>query len=354
MKAVVLCGGKGTRLRPITFTRAKQLIPIANKPILFYGLEALAEAGLKHIGLVVGDTEEEFHEAVGNGSAWGLEQVEYIRQSEPLGLAHAVNCAKGFTGNDPFIVYLGDNVIQEGVRSFVQAFQKHKPSAMILLSAVAHPERFGVAELKEGKVFRLEEKPKKPKSNLALVGVYLFTPVIYDAIAKLSPSWRGEYEITEAIQNLIDEGKEVQSHIITGWWKDTGKVEDLLEANSMFLQGIAPRNEGEVDEKSWLEGKVAIGAGAIITQSVLRGPVIVGRHCVISRSYIGPFTSIGNGVEIEDSELQNSIILEGAKVHGISRMDSSLIGKECEVFRDATRPQRMSFVLGDKSIARVL
>ncbi|MHA2610201.1 MAG: glucose-1-phosphate thymidylyltransferase [bacterium JZ-2024 1] len=353
-KGVVLSGGRGTRLRPLTYTQSKQLIPVANVPILFYGLRALAQAGIRELALIVGETEPELRQAVGDGARWGFDRLEYIRQPAPLGLAHAIQCARDFVQSDPFIVYLGDNLILQGVASFIQAFENTQPDAMVLLSPVPHPEQFGVAEIQEGKLLRLVEKPQQPKSNLALVGVYLFTPCIFEAIASLSPSWRGEYEITDAIQNLLDSGKKVEYHIISGWWKDTGKVEDLLEANSLLLQDIEPKNLGSVDEFTRLEGKISIGQGTTITSSTLRGPIIIGENCSIHRSYVGPFTSIGNNVVIEESEIENSIILEGAKIIGISRMDSSLVGKECEIVHNTGRPRRMSFVLGDKSIARVL
>src|SRR5207344_308589 len=297
MKGLILSGGKGTRLRPITHTSAKQLVPVANKPVLFYGLEALAEAGIRDIGIVVGDTQAEIRAAVGDGSAWGV-RVTYIEQDAPRGLAHAVLISESFLG----------------IARFVQEFEREKPAAQILLARVPDPQMFGVAELQGGRVVRLVEKPKKPTSDLALVGVYMFGKAVFESVKRIKPSARNELEITEAIQDLIDRGLEVRPHIVEGWWKDTGKLEDLLEANRLILDTIDRRIDGTVDAESRVEGKVIVERGARIERSVVRGPVIVGADAHVSGAYIGPFTSIGNGVELKDTEIEHSIVLEGAKI----------------------------------------
>src|SRR2546426_40443 len=309
MKALVLSGGRGTRLRPITHTSAKQLAPIANKPILFYALESIVAAGLTEIGMIVGDTEEEIRSAVGDGSRWGA-KVTYIRQSAPLGLAHAVKEAESFLKDEPFVMYLGDNLVPDGIASFVQRFNETRPDALILLSHVPGAERFGVAELRDGQVIGLEEKPQKPKSDLALVGVYLFTSRVFDAVHAISPSARGELEITDAIEWLLRDGARVEPHVIEGWWKDTGRLEDMPEANRIVLDGLEPCVKGTVDASSKLIGKVVVEDGARIVNSTVRGPAIIGEQTRIENSYIGPFTSIYYGVEIIGSEIEHSIVLE--------------------------------------------
>ncbi|MGH8103115.1 MAG: glucose-1-phosphate thymidylyltransferase, partial [bacterium] len=269
----MLAGGKGTRLRPLTYTRAKQLIPVANKPILFYGLESLAEAGVKDVAIIIGETGSEIRHAVGDGSPWGL-RVDYIVQPEPLGLAHAVKIAHDYLRDSPFIMYLGDNIIKEGVKPFVEQFGREKPNALILLSRVRDPQRFGVAELSGGRVVHLVEKPKTPKSDLALVGVYIFDSTIFDAVNSIQPSARGEFEITDAIQYQIDRSRHVSSFTITGWWKDTGKLEDLLEANQILLNDLPRRIDGAVDSDSKVDGCVVIEPGATVAKSTIRGPAI--------------------------------------------------------------------------------
>ncbi len=349
MKALILSGGKGTRLRPITHTSAKQLVPIANKPILFYALEAMAEAKIREVGIVVGDTKREIQEAVGDGAQWGLD-VSYIEQEAPLGLAHAVKIAEPFLGNHPFVMYLGDNLIEDGICSLVEEFKRLAANSQILLARVRDPQRFGVAELRDGQVISLEEKPAYPKSDLALVGVYMFDRTIFEAVHAIQPSQRGELEITDAIQYLIDKGYQVHPHIISRWWKDTGKLEDMLEANRIMLEAITPRVEGEVDEASHLIGKVVVEQGASIVASTIRGPVIIGKRCRIINSYIGPFTSIYHDTLVQNSEIEHSIILDQCRITDISgRLEDSLIGKNVEVFRSDGKPKAYRLMLGDSS-----
>jgi glucose-1-phosphate thymidylyltransferase len=349
LKGLILSGGEGTRLRPITHTSAKQLVPVANKPILFYGLESLREAGILDIGIIVGDTEDEIREAVGDGSAWGV-KVTYIRQEAPLGLAHAVLTAADFLADTPFVMYLGDNLIKEGIAAFVDEFRRKDVDALILLAHVTEPQRFGVAKLDGTRIVELVEKPKDPPSDLALVGAYMFRPSILDASRAIKPSWRNELEITDAIQHLIDHGQHVEAHIIEGWWKDTGHLEDLLEANRMVLEGIEPQCEGSIDAESRVDGRVVVEEGAEVVRSNLRGPAIIGRNSRIVDSYIGPFTSIYYGVTVEGSELEHSIVMENSSIMNIpGRIEDSLIGKNVEITRARTRPKTFRFVLGDNS-----
>jgi glucose-1-phosphate thymidylyltransferase len=353
VKALILSGGKGTRLRPITNTGAKQLVPVANKPILFYVLESVTAAGIHDIGMIVGDTEDEIRTAVGDGSRWGC-KVTYIRQSAPLGLAHAVKEAQPFLKGEPFVMYLGDNLVRDGITSFVTQFERAHPDALILLARVKAPEQFGVAELRDGKVVGLEEKPQRPKSDLALVGVYLFTARIFDAIAQIRPSARGELEITDAIQWLIDHDCRVEPHVIEDWWaprwKDTGRLQDLLEANRIILDGLEPRSEGTVTGASQIIGKVVLEKDAQIINSVVRGPAIIGERTRIENSYVGPFTSIYYGVEIRNSEIEHSIVLENSKILDVPvRIEDSLVGRETVIRRTETMPKALRFMLGDHS-----
>jgi len=352
MKALVLSGGKGTRLRPITHTSAKQLVPIANKPILFYGLEAIAKARIVKVGIVVGDTHSEIKASVGNGSAWGL-KVTYIPQEAPLGLAHAVKISQNFIGRDNFVMFLGDNLLRDGIESFVKDFEEKRPNAQILLAPVSHPEQFGVAELSHGKVKRLEEKPKKPKSNLALVGVYMFDSHIFEAVSKIKPSRRNELEITDAIQYLIDKKYTVTPHVVTGWWKDTGKLEDLLEANRLVLESIKPRNGGTVDSKSKIEGNVIIEKNAKILGSRIRGPVMIGEHSVIKNSYVGPYTSVYHHTTLENCEVEHSIVLENSRIENVRRIESSLIGQNATVIKSSSQPSAYRIMIGDSSRVEV-
>ena len=349
MKGLILSGGKGTRLRPITYTRAKQLVPVANKPVLFYGLEALVAAGIRDIGIVVGDTQAEIREAVGDGSRWNA-RITYIEQDAPRGLAHAVLISEAFIGGDPFVMYLGDNLLNRGIGPFVETFERERPAAQILLARVPDPEMFGVAELDGQRVVRLVEKPKEPKSDLALVGVYMFGSAIFDAVKVITPSFRQELEITDAIQQLIDRGLTVRPHIVEGWWKDTGKLEDMLEANRLILDTMERRLDGTVDAESRIEGKVVIQAGATIERSVVRGPAIIGAGARVFAAYVGPFTAIGDRAEIRETEIEHSIVLEGAIINGLAaRVEDSLIGRHVRIYRLPVRPSAYRFMLGDNS-----
>ncbi|MFF2525543.1 glucose-1-phosphate thymidylyltransferase [Streptomyces liangshanensis] len=353
MKALVLSGGAGTRLRPITHTSAKQLVPVANKPVLFYGLEAIAEAGITEVGVIVGDTADEIREAVGDGSQFGME-VTYLQQDAPLGLAHAVLIAREYLGDDDFVMYLGDNFIVGGISGLVDGFRAERPDAQILLTQVPNPTSFGVAELDlGGRVVALEEKPKQPKSDLALVGVYLFTPAIHEAVRSIDPSWRGELEITHAIQWLIDQKRDVRSTTISGYWKDTGNVTDMLEVNRSVLERIEPHCAGTVDEASEIIGRVRIEKGAKVTGSRIVGPAIIGADTVVSDAYIGPFTSVSEECTIEDSEIEYSIILRGASITGVHRVEASLIGRNVEVTPAPRHPSAHRLVLGDHSKVQI-
>jgi glucose-1-phosphate thymidylyltransferase len=353
VKALVLSGGAGTRLRPITHTSAKQLVPVANKPVLFYGLEAIAEAGIDEVGIVVGDTADEIREAVGDGSRFGT-KVTYIPQEAPLGLAHAVLIAQDFLGDDDFVMYLGDNFIVGGITGLVEEFRADRPDAQILLTKVPNPTSFGVAELDgEGRVVGLEEKPKQPKSDLALVGVYLFTPAIHEAVRSIKPSWRGELEITHAIQWLIDEQRDVRSTTISGYWKDTGNVTDMLEVNRSVLETVEPLNAGTVDEGSEIIGRVRIEEGARVSGSRIVGPAIIGAGSVVNDAYIGPFTSVSEDCRIEDSEIEYSIVLRGSSVTGVRRVEASLIGRDVEVTPAPRNPKAHRLVLGDHSKVQI-
>lgn len=349
MKALILAGGTGSRLRPITFSMAKQLVPVANKPVIEYGIESIAAAGIKEFGIITGDTGPAVEAAVGDGSRWGI-QITYIPQDAPLGLAHAVKTAHPYLGDDDFIMYLGDNLIKSSVKGLVDEFESHRPAATILLTPVSNPSSFGVAEMTEGHVTRLEEKPANPRSNLALVGVYLFDKRIHDVIARLQPSPRGEYEITDAIQGLIDGGLTVRSHIVEGWWKDTGTVEAMLDANRLILEDLEPSNEGAVDATSRLEGRVKIGKGSRILNSIVRGPAIIGEGCLIENSFIGPFSAIDSGTSIIGSEIEYSIVLADCRIENApARIESSLIGRGAAVSRSTSGPKTLRLVLGDSS-----
>ncbi len=349
LKGLILSGGKGTRLRPLTHTRAKQLMPVANKPILFYGLEALAQAGIKEIGVIVGETKDEVMAALGDGARWGV-QITFIDQPEPLGLAHAVFTAKPFLRDSPFVMYLGDNLLKNGVASLVQDFRNSKPTSQILLAAVPNPESFGVAELENNRIVRLEEKPKNPRSNMALVGVYMFDHHIFEAEAVIKPSGRGELEITDAIQYLVDRGYRVEAHVVEGWWKDTGKLDDMLEANRLILENLPRKIEGEVDEHSRMDGRVSLGKGSRIVSSTIRGPVIIGENSLIQNAFVGPFTSIQDHCVIRDSEIQHSIMLRGSSIQGLKRrVEDSLIGVNVEICRGERPPEAYRFLVGDNS-----
>jgi glucose-1-phosphate thymidylyltransferase len=351
VKALILSGGAGTRLRPITHTSAKQLVPVANKPILFYGLEAMAEAGITDVGIIVGDTRDEIKAAVGTGERWGL-RVTYIEQEAPLGLAHCVLIARDFLADDDFVMYLGDNMLRQSVKEFVDRFEATRDgaSAQILLAHVPDPRAFGVAALNEaGEVVRLIEKPADPPSDLALVGVYLFTPAVHEAVAAVQPSARGELEITDAIQWLIDHGHVVRQQVLEGWWIDTGKLTPLLEANRLILERLEQLVEGTVEGDSKIEGRVVVEKGALIRDSTIRGPAIIGAGTRIVNSFVGPFTSISYGCEIVNSEIEHAVVLEESRIIDIPRIEDSLIGKQVEVTRTQARPRANRLMLGDHS-----
>lgn len=356
MKGLILCGGAGTRLRPITHTSAKQLVPVANKPILFYGIEDMAAAGITDLGIIVGDTADEIVEAVGDGSRWGV-QVTYIAQDAPLGLAHCVLIAREFLGDDDFVMYLGDNLLQQGLRDFVERFVSTRaaggeqaPSAQILLAHVDDPRQFGVAEVSAtGEVVRLVEKPDDPPSDLALVGVYLFDHFVHDAVRAIEPSERGELEITDAIQWLLDHGHRVVQNVLEGWWIDTGKKDPLLESNRYILERLDPVNHGSVDAGSSIEGRVVIEKDAEVISSRIRGPAIIGERTRVVDSYVGPFTSIGADCEIRNSEVEHSVVLESSRIIGIPGLADSLIGREVEVTRSGQVPRALRLMLGDHS-----
>ena len=346
MKGLVLSGGAGTRLRPITHTSAKQLVPVANKPVLFYGLEAMRAAGIDEVGIVVGETRAEIEDAVGNGSRFGL-AVTYIPQEAPLGLAHAVLISEDFLGADPFVMYLGDNLLKEGIAPFVREFEAGRPDALILLQQVADPSSYGIAELQDGRVVNLVEKPREPKSDLALVGVYLFTPAIFESVKAIAPSLRGELEITDAIQHMIDRGLRVEPRTVSGWWKDTGKLDDMLEANRLILSTIEADIRGETVDTT-IEGPVQVGEGSILERCTVRGPVVIGTRCHLSDSFIGPYSALSDGVVVEHAEIENSIILENSRICRLgSRMADSLIGRDCVIAHSEALPVAYRFMVGD-------
>ena len=354
MKGLILSGGKGTRLRPITYTSAKQLVPVANRPVLFRVLDAITEAGIIDIGIVLGDTAEEIKAAVSDGSRWGA-RVTYIQQETPLGLAHAVKISQGYLGDDRFVMFLGDNVIEGGISSLVEQFAASDWNAQIVLKEVENPHQFGVAKLRDGRVVRLIEKPRKPPSNLALVGIYMFDHHVFEAVKAIEPSWRGELEITDAIQYLIDRGYKVYPYIHRGWWIDTGKMEDMLEANRLILETIEPRVEGFVDTESKVNGKVVIEKDAQIVNSTVRGPAIIGERTKVINAYIGPFTSIYHDCLIADCEIEHSILMENCRVMDIHhRIEDSLIGRNVEIVRSPVKPRAYKMVLGDHSKVGIL
>ncbi|MDN5342076.1 MULTISPECIES: glucose-1-phosphate thymidylyltransferase [Oceanotoga] len=349
MKALVLCAGKGTRLRPLTFTNAKPLIPIANKPTIMYSLEKIKQSGITEVGIIVNpDNKEDFINVLGTGEEIGME-ISYIIQENPKGLAHAVKICEEFIGEDDFLMYLGDNLINTDLNIFVEEFKEKNHDAFILLTPVEDPTRFGIAVMKDSKVVNVVEKPKTPPSNLAIIGVYIFKPSVFQAIDNIKPSWRGELEITDAIQWLIQNEKNVGAHVIYGWWKDTGKPEDLIEANRTVLENISNKIiDGNVYENSVVQGNVIIEKGAKIIDSIVRGPVIIGQNATVNNAYIGPYTSIGNNVNIEDSEVENSIILDGAIISSLGvRMDSSIIGANSHIVSVKKKPKTVKLVIGD-------
>jgi glucose-1-phosphate thymidylyltransferase len=355
VKGLILSGGAGTRLRPITYTSAKQLVPIANKPILFYGIEAMADAGINEIGIIVGDTGAEVRAAVGDGSRFGVE-VSYIAQEAPLGLAHCVLIASEFLAEDPFVMYLGDNMLEEGLAGFIDGFAalstigEERPAAQLLLAEVDNPSAFGVAELDDGgMIVRLVEKPKEPRSNLALVGVYIFDHRIHQAVRAITPSARGELEITDAIQHLIDTGLPVHHQLLRGWWIDTGKKDPLLECNRLVLDTISTDLRGSVDESSRIEGRVVLAEGASVRSSIIRGPAVIGAGTTIERTHVGPYTAIGEDCTVIETEVDNSVLLAGSSVVGVERLTESLIGRGAEITASTQRPRAARVMVGDDS-----
>lgn len=359
MKALITSGGKGTRLRPITHTSNKHLIPIANKPMIHFAIEAVLEAGIKDVGIVYNpDTGDEIKKALGDGSQWGM-RFTYILQEAPLGLAHVVKVSQDFLGNEPFVFYLGDNVVVGGIKRFIDDFKREGSNCHLVLSRVHDPERFGVPEIKDGKIVRVEEKPSNPKSQYAVTGIYIYDSKIFEAVNNIKPSPRGELEISDAHDYLINNGYKVCYSEITGWWKDTGKPEDLLEANRLTLDRIIGDHEsiinGKVDDSSDIAGKVIIENGAQIIRSSIRGPVIIGENTVIEDSYIGPFTSIYYGCQIKNSEVEYSIILEKCRIVDADiRIERSLLGREAEIIKCKTKPRTQKFIIGDQSIVELI
>jgi glucose-1-phosphate thymidylyltransferase len=354
VKGLILSGGRGTRLRPITHTSAKQLIPVANKPVLFYGIEAIAAAGIDEIGIIVSpETGEEVRGAAGDGSRFGV-RITYIVQDVPGGLAHAVLTAEPYLGEESFVVYLGDNLLQAGITDLVERFRTAECDALILLTAVSDPENYGVAELEGDRVVRLTEKPQDHRSDLALVGVYMFTRRIHDASRAIAPSARGELEITDAIQHLVDGGLRVEPHIVKGWWKDTGQLADMIEANRLILETLESRCDGELGEGSKLDGRVLVEAGARLERSTVRGPAIIGAGATLIDAYVGPYTAIGEGCTIESAEVENSILLAGCEIRRLDgRVESSLLGRNVHISRDPRQPRAYRFMLGDSSDVRM-
>jgi glucose-1-phosphate thymidylyltransferase len=354
LKGLILSGGKGTRLRPITHTSAKQLVPVANKPVLFYGIEAMAAAGIEDVGIIIApETGDEIRAAAGDGSRFGV-ALSYIEQAAPLGLAHAVLTAEPFLGEAPFVMYLGDNLLQGGIEELVGAFRGGASDALILLTPVPDPENYGVAELRDGAVVRLVEKPPEPQTDLALVGVYMFTPSVHNAARSIRPSARGELEITDAIQHLVDSGARVEPHVVRGWWKDTGRLEDMLAANRLVLDTIEGRVSGELVD-SQVDGRVVIEVGARLERSAVRGPAIIGAGARLTDCYIGPYTAIGEGCVIENAEVEHSILLTGSAVRDLAgRMESSLLGRNVKIGRDHRQPRAYRFLVGDNSEIGIL
>ncbi len=347
LKGLILSGGKGTRLQPITHTSAKQLVPVANKPVLFYGIEAMVAAGIKQIGIIIApETGDEIREVTGDGSKFGAE-ITYIPQAEPLGLAHAVLTAEEFIGDSPFVMYLGDNLLRDGIVTLTDSFKANRPDALILLTRVPDPEHYGVAELADGKVVQLAEKPAEPKTDLALVGVYMFTSTIFDAAKAIEPSPRGGLVITDAFQYLVGDGPNVEPHLVDGWWKDTGRLEDMLEANRLVLDDIDARTDGEAID-STLEGRVVIEAGARLERCVVRGPAVIGAGAQLTDAYVGPYTSIDSNVKIERAEIEYSIVLEGSTISDLgARLEASLIGKHSQITRTDGMPKTFRLLVGD-------
>ncbi len=350
MKAIVLCAGLGTRLRPLTFTTAKHLIPVANKPVLYYGIEYLRNVGIREIGVIVSkDSYPPISAALENGARWGV-QITYIEQPEPKGLAHAAACARGFLGEEPFLMFLGDTLVPEGLGGLVRSFERGV-DAVVMLKAVDDPSAFGIAVVEGDRIVRLVEKPKDPPSNLAIVGAYLFTPEIFPSIERIRPSWRNEYEITDAIQDLVDRGRTARAYVVRGWWKDTGKPEDILEANRVLLETIEARVAGTIDPDSSVIGKVAVGVGTVVTRSTLIGPLVIGADARIDGSVVGPHVAAGDRVRLLGCTIRNSVILEDASILNPQRpLEGCLIGRNARIWGAASAVQ---LVLADQSAVAI-
>lgn len=346
MKALILSGGSGTRLRPLTYSQQKQLIPVANKPVLFYAIEDVIEAGANEIGIILGPNKDQVIETVRSVN-WEV-PIKFIYQDEPKGLAHTILVAADFLDED-FVMYLGDNILRDGIVSHMKRFNTLKSSASVLLTPVDDPQRFGVADLNaDGSIRRLVEKPKVPPSNYALVGVYFFTPLIIEACKSIKPSWRNELEITDAIQWLIEHGHKVDASFVEGWWKDTGKPDDIFEANRLILDDIEGKSEGQVEE-SQIMGRVVMEKGTRINRSVVKGPCIIGKNSQISDSYIGPYTSIGIGCQICGTEVEDSIIMDESKIINAGKVVESLIGRNVRIRECVRLPKGSRLIVGDNS-----
>lgn len=348
MKAIILCAGLGTRLRPLTFSTAKHLIPVANKPVLHFGIESLVDVGAHEIGIIVSkESRTIIQNAIDDGNRWGA-QVSYIEQPAPRGLAHAAQCAEEFIGKDSFVMYLGDNLLPEGLRGAADVFRDKKANAVVMLKEVDDPRAFGIAELDGDRIVRLVEKPKEPKSNLAIVGGYFFDSNIFESIRQIKPSWRNEYEITDAIQNLIDRGFLVVPYVVPGWWKDTGKPADILDANRAMLDQVAARTDGKVDAASQLDGVVQVDVDAEIVNSRIHGPVVIGAGARIVDSEIGPYVSIGDRVEVVDARVVDSVVMEESVIRHVRQpIEASLIGRRAQVTAATTKPGAVRLLLGD-------
>jgi glucose-1-phosphate thymidylyltransferase len=354
MRGLVAAGGHATRLRPLTYTIPKQLIPVANKPIIFYVLGDLAEAGISEVCVVVAPhSADAIREAVGDGSRFGL-RIDYLVQREARGLADVVLTAEDYLGTEPFVMYLGDNLLEGGVRALVEEFERERPNASVLLTKVDHPESFGVAQLDGDRIVRLVEKPKEPVSDLALVGVYLFDTSAFDSVKATEPSWRNELEITDAIQHMIDRGLRVRSHIHKGWWLDTGKKDDMLAANRTVLDSVVPRIDGEVDAASRIQGRVIVDAGAKVVRSDIRGPAVIGERASIVDSFIGSYTAVGADCVVDSSEVDHSILMTAARVMGVRRLTDSILGRAAEVTRNENAQRAYRLMIGDESSVGVV
>lgn len=354
MKALIASGGRGTRLRPLTHTSNKHLIPIANKPILHYSIEAMRDAGIRDIGIVINAGTGEVPEAIGDGKAFGV-RITYIPQEKPAGLANVVQIAEKFIGGESFIFYLGDNMVVGGVRRFIEEFNRQKCNCFLTLARVRDPERFGVPEIRENRIVAVEEKPKQPKSSFAVAGIYLYDTTIFEAVNNIPPGARGEYEISDAHQYLLDHNYTIGYAEITGWWKDTGKPSDLLEANRLILDSTLPRLDGSIDESSDIAGRVVVEATAVVTGSRIRGPAIIGAGCVIENSYIGPYTSVGDGTRIVNSEVEYSIVMKECSIQNVNiRIESSILGNDVEIVEAGRLPRTHRFMIGDQSRIEVV